>query len=198
MPDIELATRFQIRLDESAATLAAGVLDQLRVPAFLLDPQGRVTGLSAAAETAVRTGCAVRLRGRYLEGVSARDDAALRAAIDRVRTFAVQAVDILLLGPPGPLRVHIARVASSRFGSPCMVVTLPAASGEATPLLLDLGLTASEAAIAVALSDGERPQDIAAARRVSITTIRGQVREIYSKLDVRGVAQLTAKLRDLR
>ena len=64
-------------------------------------------------------------------------------------------------------------------------------------LLTLLGLTPAEASVARALADGHRPQDIADARTVSVTTIRAQVRAIYAKLEVRSVAGLAGKLRGL-
>lgn len=53
-----------------------------------------------------------------------------------------------------------------------------------------LGISMAEAHVARALFDGARIPAIAAARRVTIETVRSQLRSLYSKLDVKTQAEL--------
>jgi DNA-binding NarL/FixJ family response regulator len=65
----------------------------------------------------------------------------------------------------------------------------PAAAGKRQ--LIDLyGLTSAEAAVAAALAGGIRAEDVARARRVSLDTVRAQVRNLLRKTNATNLRDL--------
>ncbi len=207
LPHMSAAVRLRMSLDDEAAALSAGTLDAVRIPAFLLDIWGRVVRQTAMADAVLTAGGVVRKRGGKLEAVDAESDARLQAAI----ALASLRVGHGLSGPRGQAvtllgggGITVAEVApmpmtpgALRLGAVALVAFPQTSRPASADGLTLLGLTPAEASVARALADGHRPQDIADARTVSVTTIRAQVRAIYAKLEVRSVAGLAGKLRGL-
>jgi DNA-binding CsgD family transcriptional regulator len=69
----------------------------------------------------------------------------------------------------------------------------PCASQEALQGMF--GLTASEAAIASALADGQSPNDIAASSRITLNTIRTHIKSVFTKTGTNRQPELVALLR---
>ncbi len=103
------------------------------------------------------------------------------------RPLLLQAIPVsaALDGPLGALLDDVRTV--------LMLIVDPAA--EAAPRSVDalrlLGLTATEARVAAALGAGASPGEIAEAAGVSLGTVRGHVRSIHAKLDIRRQGELT-------
>nr|MEA2799084.1 hypothetical protein [Phenylobacterium sp.] len=194
--DLSAAIFLQSRLEASAVELAAGVMANLGIGAFFLDAGCRVTAMTAVGETLLGEGDIVRLRSRRLEVVNQDDDVRLQAAIAAISNRERGAVEIVLgsAGDEARARANVSRLPSAGpLGTFTFAVTVT--RGALRPSgLIEAGLTRSEAAIALALVDGDRPMDIALARGVSINTIRSQVREVYSKLGVTGVGSLARRV----
>ena len=197
--DLSAAIILQSRLEASAAELAAGVMANLRIAAFFLDAGCRVTAMTALSEALLVEGDIVRLTSRRLEVVNQDDDVRLQAAIAAVSSRERGAVEIVLgsAGDDARARANVTRLPSAGpLGTFTFAVTVT--RGALRPSgLIEIGLTRSEAAIALALVDGDRPVNIARARGVSINTIRSQVREVYSKLGVTGVGSLARRVDSL-
>ena len=63
------------------------------------------------------------------------------------------------------------------------------------PMLIEMfGVTRAEAEIAIALFEGEELEDIAQRRRVSLETVRGQVKSLLRKLGVHNQRRLASML----
>jgi DNA-binding CsgD family transcriptional regulator len=194
--DLSAAIFLQSRLEASAADLAAGFMADLRIGAFFLDAGCRVTAMTALGETLLGEGDVVRLASRRLEAMNQEDDLRLQAAIAAVAKRERGAVEIVLgsAGVEGRARANVTRLPSAGpLGTFTFAVTVTRGAPRPSRLI-EVGLTRSEAAIALALVDGDRPMDIALARGVSINTIRSQVREVYSKLGVTGVGSLARRV----
>jgi len=69
---------------------------------------------------------------------------------------------------------------------------LPAPDDLRADLRRRYGLTAAEAEIAIAMHDGQTPAEIAEARRVSLHTVRNQIKTILGKCEVRRQVELVA------
>lgn len=200
-PALAAAVRLQAMVEVRSTGLAFGILQHMDVPAFFLDGQGRVTELSARAAQMVGDADVLKLQRGRLKAVTQGDDCRLQGAIDRLARVRFGASEFLMRGAQDadPVRVTVSHLPTTApFGLATLVVTLSFPKGISPTLLAELGLTASEGAVAVALAAGERPQEIAASRRVSLPTVRSQVREIYTKLRVLNVGQLARRLNRLR
>ncbi|WP_128183105.1 helix-turn-helix transcriptional regulator [Paenirhodobacter populi] len=93
----------------------------------------------------------------------------------------------------GPEVLPFAGIDTLRRTAPDSVVVLviPAASAAET-LMRYLGLTLAESEVALALHSGQTPAEIAAARGVSVHTVRSQTKAVLGKCAVRRQSELVA------
>jgi DNA-binding CsgD family transcriptional regulator len=68
---------------------------------------------------------------------------------------------------------------------------------DSAAVLVELGLTETEAEVAHGLYKALTPQEIARRRGVAVDTVRSQIKSVYSKLGVRRQLELIGRLRDL-
>jgi DNA-binding CsgD family transcriptional regulator len=197
------AVRMQQAMAQRGAAMTVGAFDAIGVAAFLIDRHGAVAALSAAAEAIVgdRADGALRLRRGRL-GAARRDaDTLLQGAL--VRALNGEAMQQHWIGSPrdgGPgMLCELFRLPRREwdfgFDPRVLVVVRSAADIPAmrtAPLRAALGLTASEAEIALRLANGEAREDIAAARGTSAQTLGTQIKSILRKSDVAREAELTA------
>ncbi|MEI4509155.1 helix-turn-helix transcriptional regulator [Sphingopyxis sp. CCNWLW253] len=200
------AVRMQQAMAQRGAAMTVGAFDAIGVAAFLIDRQGAVAALSAAAEAIVGDGAggALRLRRGRL-GAARRDaDAALQAALGRALNG--EAMQQQWIGSPqegggesGGLLCEIFRLPRREwdfgFDPRVLVVARRAADIPAmriVPLRAALGLTEAEAEIALHLANGEAREEIAAGRGTSTQTLSTQIKSILRKSDVTREAELTA------
>lgn len=101
--------------------------------------------------------------------------------------------------------VEIAALPRKQFGfgfEPRAVVTVrgrPSDDAELSHLLQTaFGLTSSEAAVVARLANGEAREVIAADRRVSLDTVRMQIKRAFAKMGVHREAELFAAVNRLR
>ncbi|MDB5423710.1 MAG: transcriptional regulator,LuxR family [Phenylobacterium sp.] len=207
LPCMSAAMRLRTALEDEGAAIAAGTLDAVGVPAFLLNAWGRIVRQTASAEAALAAADVLRVRGGKLEALEAESDVRLQAAIalaclrdpgptggPRGRAVALRSGGQITIAEVAPLPVTPGAL---RMGAVAVVALPQVARTPAADVLVLLGLTPAEAAIARALVEGQRPQEIADVRATSVMTIRAQVRAIYAKLDVGSVAALAGRLRGL-
>jgi len=205
LPAFNAAVRLQIRLEGQAGALALGALDQLGAAAVLCDAWGRIMALSAAAETMLRDQDMLVQRQGRLRAAQAVSDLELSDALVRLaswrHTLTLGNSTVLLrsrTGAPSQAAEVIALPRSSgafALGARCAVVIGRGFRPRANALIAKLGLTSTEAEVARAAAEGFSPAEIAAARVVSLATVRTQLKIIYAKLDVRSQRELTVKLR---
>jgi DNA-binding CsgD family transcriptional regulator len=168
----------------------AGGLERLAKPALLVDPACRVLYANPAAEALLRTTHVITVDRGRLAARARVDSDRLQQLVDRathgrtggdMRLSAPAGLraDVLTVTPAGPVSTlySLAPVALA-----LVVFQEPrdaAPSGARLQALF--GLTNAEAALAQGLADGKRLTEIAAARRVSIETVRTQLRSLFRK-----------------
>jgi DNA-binding CsgD family transcriptional regulator len=155
----------------------------------------------------------LRMRARRLGAASPDEARALEAAIAQAArpptapdqpTFST----LTLRGEAGPAAVEVVDVIrlpsrAYAFGfEPRVLVVVrgaPRGSDDLAPILgFAFGLTPAEADIAVRLVEGQSRTAIAQARGATIETVRGQIKAVFAKLDIRREGELAARLRGLR
>lgn len=211
-PHVRAAVRTQIALEHQGAALIAGTLEALSIAAFVCDRSGTVKAMTPTAEALVGTGKAVRLRQGRLRAANAVDDRRLAEEIDTavgtiVRPQTPRGSVIVVHGTTGePLALTVVPLPRTEytFGFDPRVLVVARTSGMQNPaqtqalLQSAYGLTAAEAEVALRLGDGDRVEDIAETRGVSVNTVRVQIRNIFGKLGVRRQSELVARIRHLQ
>ncbi len=208
LPHLQSALRLRQRLASVRSPAAAAreprlgfaVLDALEVGIVVV----RADGTVAFANAAARSSPALVIGARH-QPVATGDPAAERALHAAIRDAATGgAGGAVALHRPGrttvaalvsPLPPGLADEAGHR--DLALVALRPLAPGHApiSPRLRALfGLTPAEAALAVALLSGQRPEEIAAARGVKISTVRFQLRAVLDKTGARGQSDLVRLL----
>lgn len=189
-------------IKDEGAHLLRGTLDALSVAAFALDGFGRVVALSERAERLLQDDALLRLKHGRLECIAARDTDKLNRAVSSC---------VLTGSPPPPptcvvisnrggvsATLRISQLPRERidigFGAIALVVVEKAEHPMLSPRML-VGLTLAEREVSLALLRGERAAQIARRRRVSIHTVRSQIKSIYAKAGVSGYVEYLAKVR---
>lgn len=196
------AVRTQMALEAQGAQLLAGAMEAVRATAFFCDEVGRVRGMTASAEALLSAGDVLRLRKGVLTTVCEADrpglEVVLAAALNGgAPAFAVAArrrhTDDRVLIEAAPLP----STSTPGFGPRALIIVHGPGVDEARVATVAgslYGLSASEAAIAAQLAAGRSPAAIAHERRVSLGTVRTQVRRIYEKVGVASQLELAARL----
>ena len=206
IPHLSAAARLQVRLEGQAAALSLGALEHLSVPVILCDFAARIVGVSRAAESLLASSRLLVQRARQLHARSAECERQLQSALFRMANVAnglePNASAVLVQSCDGEYAVaDVVRlpVRTQPFGIAARTLVIVGAPirRRSNALLVQLGLTQAEADIARALVEGHTPSEIAAARDVSLSTVRAQVKALHAKLEVRRQAELTARLRGL-
>jgi DNA-binding CsgD family transcriptional regulator len=211
-PHVLAAVRLQINLEGQGAHLIAGAFEAVRTAAFICDSFGLVKSLTPAAEAAVQRG-PLRLKAGKLSASHPQDAAALEAAI---REAVIGAASphasprraLVVRAPDAPELFEVVEVAAlprKAFAlgfEPRAVVTLrgrPSDDAELSWLLRTaFGLTRAEAAVAAQLAGGRAREEIAAARGVSLGTVRMQIKRVFAKMNLHREAELFALIGRLR
>ena len=209
-PHVRAAAKMQMAIEHQGASLLAGTLEAMSAAAFLLDRDGRVTALTPAAETLAAAGLCLRVTAGFLRGASDPDDRKLLQAIalaaQPVAPGAPPAQSSLIMrasrGAGAPLGVDIMPLARADqtfgMGAQVLVAARTRPPIATAVMVAAFGLTRAEAEIARDLSCGHSREAIAESRRVSVGTVRIQIKTIFQKLDVRREAELVARLNALR
>lgn len=187
---------------------AKGMLDgfdQLGCGGVLLDALGSVVCLNLTARGYMGAGIVVS-HGQFLS-----EHRSANAALQRLIRSVLQprppreapALEAVTLPRPGmrPLIVHAAPILwSTRGASQCakaiLMLTDPDKHREPAESTLRqaFGLTSAEIQLALGLARGQDLQEIAAARGVSIATIRFQLKALFAKTETHRQAELVALL----
>lgn len=200
---VAAAARLFLEAEDLRAT--AGLSQELfhawSMPALLLDENLHIAFANRGAEALLRRPVGLRVRAGHLEPtlLSRRRElqAAVRCAVrdSRSRTMTWRG------GPAPGLTLAVYPIAaqdaaSVRQAGPRALVTIvdsqPVQGDHARALRQVHGLSAREAEVALALAAGQSPGEIADMARVSINTVRSQVRAVFRKCQVTRVTQLAA------
>jgi DNA-binding CsgD family transcriptional regulator/PAS domain-containing protein len=169
---------------------------------FLLDHYGRVLRRNKAAESMLDSGgpltvCEGRLTARHPP-----DDDRLAAALKPLQ-LGVAPPELILRGPASSLRLTVTPVDGLNVpvffdvtytARVAFLVTATALGPSLQNLMALYGLTRAEAEVALLLSEGLRPPQIAAQRETSTATVNTQLKQIYAKTGVDGQIALILKL----
>ncbi|MGH6950866.1 MAG: helix-turn-helix transcriptional regulator [Vitreimonas sp.] len=207
LPHLKAAMHLQMKLEDQGAAIALGILETLGIAAILCDWAGGIVACSAQAEQLLSRGDLVTQRKNRLHAVSARCDAKLHAAMDRAllieNLYAPKTSSVVLVSADGA-DAKVAEICplpssatSLRLGARVLVIVGGPRRQGATALLVELGLTESEAEVARGIYNALTPQGIAQQRGVALDTVRTQIKAVYAKLGVRRQPELIERLRDL-
>lgn len=192
------------------AALFQTTFNELAAAVFLLDAQGQVVELNAAAKRlldAPNGHSALTLRQGRLRALHPNDDTALAGALQPQPGFAPPAELVIQgLTPAARLRLTITPLGGD--GAPLLAdmnhryrlrylllaTPLVAPLPEAGHLMERWGLTQAEAEVALLLAQGLKAAQISVMRGKSINTIKAQLSHIYDKAGVESHAALLAKL----
>ncbi|MCS6622548.1 helix-turn-helix transcriptional regulator [Roseibacterium beibuensis] len=196
------AVRTQLALEAQGTQLLAGAMEAVRATAFFCDAAGRVRGMTASAEALLSAGDVLRLRNGVLTTACEADRRGLEAALaEAVAGGApVFAAAARRLNTDDRVFIEAAPLPASSapgFGPRALLIVHGRGVDEARVAVAAgslYGLSASESAIAAQLAAGRSPAAIAHERRVSLGTVRSQVRRIYQKVGVASQLELAARL----
>ena len=192
------AVRTRLALGERSIGEIASGLEYAGVAAFFCDARGTVEAMTGPAEHLTAEGRLLTLRRRQLAAPTPGDDARLRRALsDALASIVLTGgTRSLVLGPDGGRRtVHVRALPATDLGlafQPRLLVIVRDGPRSPAPDVLRLayGFTAAEAEIALALASGQPREAIAICRRVTIGSLRQQIKTILAKADVSREAEL--------
>jgi len=181
------------------AALGNELMQQLGLAVFTLDRRFRLVFANQAAEAMLRASACLKLEHGRLAATTAAENDGLQAAMARVgktrkgESLALRAAS----GATPEIFLNIARVPGrdtrAAFGDATLLVTArrrgTAPLVTARQLQGAFRLSAAEAAVAEALICGKTPDEYAASARVSLATVRTQLRAIFDKTNTRSQAE---------
>ena len=170
-------------------------------PMVLIDGDFGIRASNASGRAIMGLGSVLADRDGRLVATHAQDEDKLREALARLQADGVRSRTALRLGPLGDRSLlcslwHVRpQETMSAFGSePAFLLSVlprqPGATVEPAYLEALFDLTPAEARVTIALQGGESAQAVAQSRRVSIETVRSQVRSIYTKTGANTRAEL--------
>jgi DNA-binding CsgD family transcriptional regulator/GAF domain-containing protein len=212
-PHMRAAVRTRLALEGQGADLLAGAMEKLSVAAFICDRHGYVRRLTPAAERLVTNGPILRLRLHRLHAVRASDALALEramAASSSVRSTGESLPglrSVVLRGEresDGPLVVDVIDLAPAHselgFAPSTLVIVRGESQADGRMAMIvraAYGLSVAETDVALQLCKGQNAEGIAQRRRVSVDTVRAQIKKISAKLGVKSQIELVAKINRL-
>lgn len=206
-------------LNAEVVRALTGTLDSVSIHTVLLDGDGRCVSISPGAATLMSQGSLLtvrlsRLRRSATSSAVAECPIGCPVEIDHELQPCIGCVTrrqagerwprhcMISIFGPHQLSIHL-RLASippgeqESLAAAAMLVIGPQNLEHSSELLPDIAvvLTAAERDVATELISGRRPAEIANARRVAVGTVRSQIKRIYAKSGVSGLAEFIAKAR---
>lgn len=192
------AVRLQQAIEQQGFSLLAGTFEAMDRACWLLDATGQVGGMTPRAEALLSTS-RMRITDGWLASERADETRAILRAIRTVIDPPGRAADpVALADEAGGVAILLefyplpARPWALPFAPHGIVVARVGAPTDRHVQLLTrtFRLTPAEADIAIRLAAGQSRQDIAAARGVSVETLKVQLRSIYEKTGCSRESQL--------
>ncbi|WP_368713731.1 helix-turn-helix transcriptional regulator [Paraburkholderia sp. EG287A] len=185
-----------------SAAIGAEISGQLNVAAIVLDRHMRSVSLNPEAETMLRKANGLKLRDGRLVATSSRLNDALQLAFTRVARTRHGETLVLDSELNSAHQIFLSinalpsQTGAARTGGPGLLIMARYRDGArlvtASQLRQAFDLSAAEAAVAEALIDGKSPDDYASQKRVSIATVRTQLRAVFEKTGTRSQAEAVA------
>jgi DNA-binding CsgD family transcriptional regulator len=201
LPHLQRAMRLYIKgyVLDSRLEIAAEAIDRLSIAVFVLSADCTVLSANAAGTAMLRVGDGVRERHSQFW---LQDDRAIRALRTFVRSAdngqgstAVASDQFIAARPSGmqPYHVFVYRLprqatiwSADEGAAVLMFVSDPCKAPRrlGSFLIRSYGLTGAEAQVAVAIANGKTISQHAEDKRLSVDTVRFQVKQILQKADV--------------
>ncbi|QYK39819.1 MAG: alpha/beta fold hydrolase [Paracoccaceae bacterium] len=166
-------------------------------PRMLVDAAGVVVWLNRAAAAGLGLETRAQIAGLDSHAHPPGAISRLLRDLSALAEGDTEAQRILRLDLPDRTLFQIARPVTDRDGQRLILfaplMTAPPPEVERM-LQATFGLTEAETAVATALANGQRPEEIAARRGVSVLTVRSQVKVLLSKTGVTGQLDLVRLL----
>jgi DNA-binding CsgD family transcriptional regulator len=198
----------QFETVRAEADVNSAVVDQLTCALFTLTGDARLLRANRSAENLLEANSCVRLFHGLLVASEQRYTGALQALITSATRGAAAESGLCggnMILVDGVGRRYCVIVAPlnrrsdflGRSELPLALMTIsrldsPASSGR--QLITLFGLTVAEARVASEIANGNRLQDIAAARNLSISTLRTQLRAVFAKTETSRQSELVKLL----
>jgi len=208
LPYLQAAARHQALAERRAIEGLLAESEATGRPAFVLNRYGKLVGASSEGEAEFRRRRFLVARQRRIRAVATAADELLQQAIGR----AVAIWHDGLYAPPRTIALNgrtdgqaiqaqVIALTPKPYGladEPAALVLLkPPSSGISADILSQrYRFTRAEAEIALNLAMGMSLADIAAARGVSVATVRVQLKSVFAKADVRRQSELVALLKN--
>ena len=182
-----LAMRGRLANAQRNSSELGALVNGIGSPALLVDGELRVRQMNHAAEVLLRSNRLIAMRGGFLKTADARTQGELADAVQKAMAKSdSEPAAVKLRGTDGThAGLSIAGVPAGAGPRLALVLVSEAAAADPTRtarLRQLYGLSVSEAALAIMLADGFSPAEIAEQRRVSIGTVRVQIKQIAFKL----------------
>ena len=193
-PHLARVARVQARFENlrQEVALGADLMNTQSACVVAADANARPVRMNQAAEAVLRLGEGVQVKAGRLVGAMQAQTAILHHLISQATGAggAVNGGSMIVDGPQGarqaitvsPLSRHSTLLQKPEV--PLALVTIKSLDQSLRPsrqLIEMFGLTQAEAELAAAVGAGRRLDDIADERRVSMATLRTQMRALYSK-----------------
>ena len=197
-----MTIRSRIQSAEEAEARAARALDAIGYGLFTLRPDGRVLHCNQIAERIVRRGDGVLLKDGHLTAAVLADQNALQTAFERAAAPSQAEASALRVRrrDGGHYDVSVVSVSAGLAGRQ-LLVTITDPDGKDASLAARLrtlyGLSASEAEVAIRISEGASLAALAEERRTAIGTIRNQTKAVAEKLGCGRQAEIVARVKGL-
>lgn len=192
------AVRMQRAIEQQGFALLSGTFDAMGKACWLMDGAGRVGGMTPAADQLLST-TRLRLKDGWLATDRAEESRRIAGALRSVLASPHLPADPIALpddrgGVAMMLEIFpLPRCPWDLSFAPRVVVTARVGAltdRHAQALARTFRLTPAEADIALRIAGGASRRDIAAARGVSVETLKAQIRSVYDKVGCNRESQL--------
>lgn len=180
-----LAMRGRLLGAERHSGELSAAIDEFGQPALLVDASLRLRHANHAADVMLGAGAPLRCHEGVLSAHGRRATGRLREAVEEALVTCQPSAISLQRGECRQVELSITSVAAKAGSRLALILVSGAIETDTTRsarLRAIYGLSAGEASLAGMLADGLSPAEIAEARRVSIGTVRVQIKQIALKL----------------
>jgi DNA-binding CsgD family transcriptional regulator/PAS domain-containing protein len=199
MPHLRRLAEGRSLLDRSRrrAEAAEALIDSMAAPIIETDANGLILFLNAEAQEVLAANDGLMIRAGTLTAMASMDARALSQAFQSAAAGGGAGGGVLQIErarSDKPWRVTVT-THQPHPGSPARALVMIADPGRQSGGLADtarslFGLTASEGDLAMRLLNGQSPDEAARDRKVSIGTVRTQIKSIMAKTGARRQAEL--------
>lgn len=194
-----LAVRGKFAALERQAKTLDSVLGHMPQAVFVVDQAQRLTFANTAAEALIQRNDAVAVKSGRLQGLARNSSRLLKRAVEAAC---------------GPSPTSSAVLLEQRHGKPLPATIMPLSIGARSALIIVqdathsndglitqlrafFDLTEAEAMIGTRLADGMSLPEIAAMRRVSLATVRAQLKSLLQKMECHRQSELVSVVKGI-